>query len=279
MKQVIQNFKSGELSVSEVAAPALGPGFVLVRNQFSLISAGTERSTVATAQASLLGKARQRPDLVKQVLDNLRKEGFADTLMRVRTRLEALKELGYSSAGTVLATMDTDGRFKPGDRVACGGGGYASHAGIVTVPQNLVVKVPDTVGLDSAAFTTLGAIAMQGVRQANPRLGEFVCVIGLGLLGQITAQILRANGCQVFGVDTLESMVTIAANGGCHMARARRDPSLESAVAAFTGGNGFDSIIITAAAQSADPLDLATAVARKKGVIVVVAATPRTPGS
>ena len=181
MKQVIQNFKTGELSVADVPQPALARGFVLVRNAFSLISAGTERSTVTTAQASLLGKARQRPDLVKQVLDSLRKDGLADTLSRVRTKLETLKELGYSSAGTVLASMDTDGRFKPGDRVACGGGGYASHAGIVTVPQNLVAKVPEQVGLDAAAFTTLGAIAMQGVRQANPRLGEYVCVIGLGL--------------------------------------------------------------------------------------------------
>ena len=221
MKQVIQNFKTGELSVADVPPPALARGFVLVRNAFSLISAGTERSTVTTAQASLLGKARQRPDLVKQVLDSLRKDGLADTLSRVRTKLETLKELGYSSAGTVLASMDTDGRFKPGDRVACGGGGYASHAGIVTVPQNLVVKVPEAVGLDAAAFTTLGAIAMQGVRQANPRLGEFVCVIGLGLLGQITAQILRANGCQVFGVDTAERHGRAGRRTSCHAARTR----------------------------------------------------------
>ena len=240
----------------------------------SLISAGTERSTVSTAQASLLGKARQRPDLVRQVLESFRKDGFAETLKRVRTKLETLKELGYSSAGTVLASMDTQGRFKPGDRVACGGGGYASHAGIVTVPQNLVVKVPETVGLDAAAFTTLGAIAVQGVRQANPRLGEFVCVIGLGLLGQITAQILRANGCQVFGVDTAESMVALAAKTGCHAARTRSDAGLESAFAAFTGGRGFDSVIITAATQSTDPVELATAILRQKGVIVVVGSVP-----
>jgi polar amino acid transport system substrate-binding protein len=274
MKQVIQNFKTGELSVADVPPPALARGFVLVRNHFSLISAGTERSTVTTAQASLLGKARQRPDLVRQVLDSLRKDGLADTLSRVRTKLETLKELGYSSAGTVLASLDTEGRFKPGDRVACGGGGYASHAGIVTVPQNLVVRVPDTVGLDAAAFTTLGAIAMQGVRQANPRLGEFVCVIGLGLLGQITAQILRANGCQVFGVDTAESMSALAARTSCHEARTRSDAGLESAFADFTGGRGFDSVIITAATQSADPVELATSLLRQKGVIVIVGAVP-----
>lgn len=274
MKQVIQNFKTGELSVAEVPAPALARGFVLVRNQFSLISAGTERSTVSTAQASLLGKARQRPDLVKQVLESFRKDGFSETLKRVRTKLETLKELGYSCAGTVLASMDTEGRFKPGDRVACGGGGYASHADIVAVPQNLVVKVPDTVGLDTAAFTTLGAIAVQGVRQANPRLGEFVCVIGLGLLGQITAQILRANGCQVFGVDTSEAMVALAAKTSCHAARVRSDRALESAFAAFTGGRNFDAVIITAATQSTDPVELATAILRQKGVIVIVGAVP-----
>lgn len=274
MKQVIQNFKTGDLSVAEVPLPALSRGFVLVRNHFSLISAGTERSTVCAARASLLGKARQRPDLVRQVLDSVRKDGFAETLKRVRTKLEALKELGYSSAGTVLASMDTQGRFKPGDRVACGGGGYASHAAIVTVPQNLVVRVPETVGLDAAAFTTLGAIAMQGVRQANPRLGEFVCVIGLGLLGQITAQILRANGCQVFGVDTSESMAALAVKISCHAARARSDAGLQSALSAFTGGHGFDAIIITAATQSTDPVELATEILRKKGVMVIVGAVP-----
>jgi polar amino acid transport system substrate-binding protein len=274
MKQVIQNFKTGELSVAEVPPPALAQGFVLVRNHFSLISAGTERSTVTAARASFLGKARQRPDLVTQVLDSFRKEGFAETLKRVRTKLETLKELGYSSAGTVLASIDTQGRFKPGDRVACGGGGYASHAGIVTVPQNLVVKVPDTLGLDAAAFTTLGAVAMQGVRQAAPRLGELVCVIGLGLLGQITAQILRANGCQVFGVDTAESMVALAEKSSCHVARKRSDEGLQSAIAAFTGGHGFDAVIITAATQSTDPVELATAILRQKGVIVIVGAVP-----
>ncbi|HEY6184183.1 MAG TPA: bi-domain-containing oxidoreductase, partial [Terriglobales bacterium] len=152
--------------------------------------------------------------------------------------------------------------------------GYASHAGVITVPQNLIVKVADSVGLDAAAFTTLGAIAMQGVRQANPRLGESVCVIGLGLLGQITAQILRANGCQVFGVDTAESMVALAAQHGCHSARTRSDAGLDSALAAFTGGRGFDSVIITAATQSTDPVELAATILRHKGAIVIVGAVP-----
>ncbi len=273
MKQVIQDFKTGDLFVDDVPVPLAAPGFVLVRNHYSLISAGTERSTVTTAKASLLGKARQRPDLVKQVLDTYRKEGFAETLKRVRTKLETLKELGYSTAGTVLLSMDTDGAFKPGDRVACGGSS-ASHAGIISVPQNLVVKVPDLVSLDHAAFTTLGSIAMQGVRQANPRIGEFVCVIGLGLLGQITSQILRSNGCRVFGIDTSAAMVALAKETSCHAAVTRGDVNLEPEMDFFTGGRGFDLVIITAAAKTSDPVELATAVLRQKGVIVVVGAVP-----
>jgi predicted dehydrogenase/threonine dehydrogenase-like Zn-dependent dehydrogenase len=274
MKQVIQDFKSGELSVQEVPPPALSPGFVLVRNHFSLISAGTERSSVSTGKASLLGKARQRPDLVRQVLETFKREGFAETLKRVRTKLETLKELGYSSAGTVLASMDTNGQFKPGDRVACGGGGYASHAGVVVVPQNLLVKVPTSVSLDHAAFTTLGSIALQGVRQANPKLGEFVCVIGLGLLGQLTAQILRANGCQVFGIDMSPGMVKLGQDTSCHRALLRSDPNLDSELDFFTDGRGFDSVIITAAAQSSDPVELATAILRQKGSIIIVGSVP-----
>ena len=274
MNQVVQNFKTGDLYVDEVPTPSIGPGFVLVRNRYSLISAGTERSTVSAGKASLLGKARQRPDLVRQVLETFRREGFAETLKRVRTKLDTFKELGYSSAGTVLMSMDNNAIFKPGDRVACGGGGYASHAGIVSVPQNLVTKIPDSVALDCAAFTTLGSIAMQGVRQANPKLGELACVIGLGLLGQLTAQILRANGCQVFGIDTSAAMVELGRKTSCHHAVTREDPTLESPIDMFTEGHGFDSVIITAAAQSNDPVELATMILRHKGSVVVVGAVP-----
>jgi polar amino acid transport system substrate-binding protein len=274
MKQVIQDFKTGDLSVDDVPSPSMSSGMVLVRNHYSLISAGTERSTVSAGKASLLGKARQRPDLVRQVLETFKKEGFAETWKRVRTKLETLKELGYSSAGTVLMSMDTDGRFKPGDRVACGGGGYASHAGVVAVPQNLVVKLSDSVPLDCAAFTTLGSIAMQGVRQADPTLGDFVCVIGLGLLGQITAQILRANGCQVFGIDTSPAMVDLSKKKSCHAAFVRNDSALGSAMDFFTEGRGFDAVIITAASQSTDPVELATSILRQKGSIVIVGAVP-----
>jgi polar amino acid transport system substrate-binding protein len=273
VKQVIQDFKTGDLYVGEVPIPSITSGFVLVRNQYSLISAGTERSTVSTAKASLLGKARQRPDLVKQVLETYKKEGFAETLKKVRTKLETLKELGYSSSGTVLMSMDTKGMFKPGDRVACGGQ-YACHSGIISVPQNLVVRIPDSVPLDHAAFTTLGSIAIQGVRQANPRIGDFVCVIGLGLLGQITAQVLRANGCQVFGIDTSTAMVDFGKRISCQSARARNDSKLDSEIDFFTEGHGFDSVIITAATKSDDPVELSTSILRQKGIMVIVGAVP-----
>jgi predicted dehydrogenase/threonine dehydrogenase-like Zn-dependent dehydrogenase len=281
MKQVIQNFKTGELYVDEVPLPALSKGMVLVENKFSLISAGTERSTVKTAKASLIGKARQRPDLVAQVLQNIRKEGLQATLEKVRTKLDSLKALGYSTAGVVVASMDTNGLFKPGDRVACGGQDYASHAEVVGIPQNLVARIPDNVSYEEASFTTLGAIALQGVRQAEPQLGESVCVIGLGLLGQITCQLLKANGCKVMGIDVSAQLPDLARRLGADEAIQRQHPDLKNIVNHFTNGYGFDSIIITAASPSNDPIELSAEIARKKGKVIVVGAVkmdiPRDP--
>ena len=281
MKQVIQNFKTGDLYVDEVPAPALQPGMVLVQNAYSLISAGTERGTVKVGQASLIGKARQRPDLVAQVLQNVKKEGLKATIDKVRTKLDSLKALGYSTAGTVIASMDSDERFKPGDRVACAGQDYASHSEIVGIPQNLVSRIPDNVSFEEASFTTLGAIALQGVRQAEPTLGENVCVIGLGLLGQITCQLLKANGVNVFGIDLNEKLVGLATENGARVAKTRSDSSLMASIENFTNGHGFDSIIITAAAPSNDPIELSAKIARKKGTVIVVGAVnmdiPRDP--
>ena len=274
MKQVIQNFKTGELYVDDVPLPSLSEGMVLIENQYSLISAGTERGTVKVAQANLLNKARQRPDLVAQVIQNIKKEGLSATISKVRAKLDSLKAMGYSTSGVVLTSMDTNGMFKTGDRVACAGVDYASHAEIVAVPQNLVVKIPDEVSSDDAAFTTLGAIAMQGVRQAEAQIGEKVCVIGLGLLGQITCQLLRANGCAVFGTDFSESFVAIANEHSADKALLRTDPNLKNACDNFTNGHGFDTIIITAATQSNDPIELAGELARKKGKVVVVGVVP-----
>jgi len=261
--------------------PSLSEGFVLVENKFSLISSGTERGTVKVAQASLLGKAKQRPDLVAQVVQNIRKEGFAATLKKVQTKLDSLKALGYSSAGVVLASMDRSGFFQTGDRVACAGQDYASHAEIVSIPQHLVARIPDNVSFQEAAFTTLGAIALQGVRQAEPRLGESVCVIGLGLLGQLTCQLLRANGCHVVGIDLSDRLVELARISSADVAFNRTHPDLVNASLAVTNGVGFDSIIITAAAPSNDPIELAAELLRKKGRLVIVGAVkmdvPRDP--
>ena len=281
MKQVIQNFKTGDLYVDEVPLPNIKDGMVLVENRFSLISAGTERGTVKVAQSSLLGKARQRPDLVAQVLRNIKKEGLAATFNKVRTKLDSLKALGYSTCGIVLTSLDRNGLFKPGDRVACAGQDYASHAEIVAVPQNLVAKIPDNVSFEEAAFTTLGAIALQGVRQAEPRLSERVCVIGLGLLGQITCQLLKANGCAVFGIDLNEGLIKLADDTAAEKALNRNDPNLLAACENFTNGHGFDAIIITAAAPTNDPIELSAQIARKKGKIIIVGAVkmdiPRDP--
>ena len=281
MKQLIQNFKTGKLYVDEVPLPSISDGMVLVENKFSLISSGTEKGTVKVAQATLLGKAKQRPDLVAQVLQNIKKEGLSATLNKVRTKLDSLKALGYSTAGTVLASLDTNGNFQVGDRVACAGQDYASHAEIVAIPQNLTVKIPDNVSFEEAAFTTLGAIALQGVRQAGPRLGEKVCVIGLGLLGQLTGQLLKANGCDVFGIDLSDRLIALANEFSVTKALHRNDSNLISACDNFTNGQGFDSVIITAAAPTNDPIILSTELCRKKGKIIVVGSVkmdvPRDP--
>lgn len=281
MKQVIQNFKSGELYVDDVPRPSISNGMVLVENKFSLISAGTERGTVKVGKASLIGKAKQRPDLVAQVLQNIKKEGLKATIDKVRTKLDSLKALGYSTSGIVMTSMDTNGIFNVGDRVACAGQDYASHSEVVSIPQNLVVKIPDNVSFEDASFTTLGAIALQGVRQANPTLGENICVIGLGLLGQITTQLLKANGCKVFGIDLSPNLIELAKESGVDKAMLRNDSNLLTAIENFTNGHGFDKVIITAAAPSNDPIELSAIISRKKGQVIVVGSVkmdiPRDP--
>lgn len=281
MKQLIQNFKTGDLYVDEIPMPALSKAMVLVENKFSLISAGTERGTVSVAQSSMIGKAKKRPDLVKQVMDNVKKEGLKATIEKVKTKLDSPKALGYSTAGVVMASMDTGGKFKPGDRIACAGQDFASHAEVVSIPQNLCAKIPDNVSFEEASFTTLGAIALQGVRQAEPTLGEKVCVIGLGLLGQITCQLLKANGCDVLGIDVSQKMVDFTNESIYAKAFNRSDSNLISACENFTNGHGFDKVIITAAAPTNDPIELSAEILRKKGVVVMVGAVkmdvPRDP--
>ena len=278
MLQIIQYQKTGEITVDELPAPKLRPGNVLVRNAFSLISAGSERTSVETAQASMIQKARIRPDLVRQVLDNFHREGLVATYKKVRDRLDDFKDLGYSSAGVVVESGVDD--IKAGDRVACAGVGYASHAEIVSVPRNLVVKVPDEVGLDEAAFTTVCAIAMQGVRQADVRVGEQVVVIGLGLVGLISTQLLKASGCRVIGMDVAPRNFDLALTLGCDRCTLSNDGAILE-VQSFTRGYGADAVVITAATTSNQPVELAIQCARKRGTVVAVGAVgmniPRSP--
>ena len=278
MLQVIQYQKTGEISVDELPAPKLRSGHVLVRNAFSLISAGTERTSVETAQASMVQKARLRPDLVRQVMDNVQREGLLATYKKVQDRLDNYKELGYSSAGVVVESGVDD--IKVGDRVACGGVGYASHAEIISVPRNLVVRVPDEVGLDEAAFTTVAAIAMQGVRQADVRVGEQVVVIGLGLVGLLTVQLLKASGCRVLGMDVAPRNFDLALTLGCDRCTLSNDDALFEAQS-FTRGYGADAVLVTAATKSSQPVELAIQCARKRGTVVAVGTVgmqiPRSP--
>lgn len=271
MRQVLQHVRSGRLELAEVPEPYAKSGGVVVRNAASLISAGTEKMVIEFAGKSMLGKARERPDLVKQVLDKVKKDGLAPTVQTVMTRLDQPIPLGYSCAGVVESVGRGGGEFAVGDRVACAGMGYASHAHAVFVPKNLTVRIPEGVSFEDASYVTLGAIALQGVRVAEPRLGESVAVIGLGLLGQITVQILRAAGCRVIGIDLDPSKIALARELGADAAVSRAE-DVQGAVAAFTGGVGVDSVIITAATDSNDPIELAGELCRDRGIVSMVGA-------
>ncbi|MGH2567986.1 MAG: zinc-dependent alcohol dehydrogenase, partial [Bacteroidota bacterium] len=256
MKQVTQHNKTGEVKVESVPVPALKPGFVLVQVRCSLISAGTERASVATRKMSLWQRAKRQPELVVKVLQQVRQHGIVQTYRRVKGRLGSTTALGYSVSGVALGVGDGVTEIKPGDRVACAGAGYASHAEYVVVPKNLCAKIPRGVEFQDAAYTTVGAIALQGVRQAAPTLGETAAVIGLGLVGQLTVQILKANGCRVVGVDLDPWPVKMAKESGADLALVRSG-DLKNVVHSFTKGIGADSVIITAATESNDPVQLA----------------------
>src|SRR5205085_9192427 len=269
MKQVVQNYRTGELKVEELPPPALRPGGVLVRTAYSLISAGTERTTVETAQSSLVGKAKERPDLVRQVLDTFKREGLRSTYEKVMSKLNQMKPLGYSAAGLVVGVGRDVTEFQVGDRVACAGGGYASHAEVIFVPKNLCANVPAGATLEAASYSTVGAIALQGVRQADPRLGEVAAVIGLGLVGQLTVQILKAAGCQVVGVDIDPAACELANQSGAD-AVAAGDMAARAACLGLTGGHGADCVLLTAGTNSSEPERLAGELARDRARVVVV---------
>ena len=252
----------------EVPYPALQKGCVLVRNHYSLISAGTESKTVHDARLNMVGKANARKDEVKKVIDSVKIYGLKDTYKMLMNKLDAPSPLGYSCAGEVIAVADDVTKFQIGDHVACGGN-TANHAEIVSVSKNLCVKIDKGVSLQEAAFTTLGAIALQGIRQADLRLRENAVVIGLGLVGQLTLQLLQAGGIKAIGIDTESKQVQLAESlGFVSFQRDRED--LEQNVFQLTENYGSDAVIITAGTTSSDPVDLAGVLCRKKGKVVIV---------
>jgi predicted dehydrogenase/threonine dehydrogenase-like Zn-dependent dehydrogenase len=268
MKQVSLRLRDGRVEVLDVPSPSPAADSVLVDVRASVLSVGTERSKIEAGRASLVGKARARPDQAREVIAKARRDGIRDTVQAVRTRLDQPMPLGYSASGVVLRVGARVRGLVPGDRVACGGGEHAVHADIVQVPGNLCARLPDSVDFESGAFATVASVAMHGVRQADARVGERIAVVGLGLVGQLTGQILRAAGCHVIGVDLAASLVDKAMELGAVDVGFER-ASLESDRLAPEAGS-CDAVIITAAVRSADPIELAPRLLRDRGRVVVV---------
>lgn len=273
MKQVFQSLDDGTTEVIDVPAPQVSPGHVLIRTQASIISAGTERMLIDFGRANLLSKARQQPDKVRQVIDKIQTDGLAPTLQAVRSKLGQPIPLGYANAGIVLAVGAGVHDLKPGDVVASNG----PHAEVVSVPRNLVVKVPERDGAplppEEAAFAPIGAIALQGIRLAQPTLGERFVVTGLGLIGLLTVQLLRAQGCQVLGFDLDPTKVELATKLGAQAATISSDADPIAIAHAFARGQGVDGVIVTASTKSSEPIHQAAEMCRKRGRIVLVGVT------
>jgi len=267
MKQLVQDVRSGKTSVVEVPIPRPSAGTVLVRTAASAVSTGTERSLVEFAGMSLAGKARSRPDLVRQTIDKARRDGLLSTLEAVQHRLDQPMPLGYSSSGTVVEVGPGVDNLRAGDRVVCAGGGYAVHGEYAMIPKNLVAPLPAGVDFESGAFATLGAVALHGFRLAEPQVGERVAVIGLGLLGLLAAQVARAAGCGVLGIDIDAARVARAASLGLE---AVPREGAEAAAGSISGGRGFDIVLICAHASKNDPVELAGAIARDRGRLVSI---------
>ncbi len=270
MKQLLQNIKTGEPMVAEVPIPHPAEGTALVHTAVSLVSAGTERMVIEFAKQGLLGKAQSRPDLMRQLINKAWREGLLTTYEAAMNKLDQPMALGYSSAGTVAEVgPDLEG-FRAGDRVACAGGGHAVHAEYAVIPKNLMVHIPDGVDFEQAAFTTVGAIAMQGFRLADVQVGSRVAVIGLGLLGLITTGIAAAAGCQVLGIDLDPQRVELAKSMGALTAVVRDQAS--EAAGVFSNGRGVDTVLICADTTSNDPIELAGEIARDRAKVVAIGA-------
>ncbi|PLX30685.1 MAG: oxidoreductase, partial [Ignavibacteria bacterium] len=273
MKQLTQNLKDGAMLAREVARPVLSPGKVLVRTGYSVISGGTEGKTVSDARKSYLEKAKSRQKEVKQVIELAKSTGIRETYDLVMNKLEAYSALGYACAGTVIDVAGDVNGMKIGDVVACGGAD-AGHAEVVSVGKNLCARVHEGTDVRHAAIATIAAIAMQGVRQAEVNLGERVAVIGLGLIGQLTMQLLSAGGAEAIGIDIDSRQIELAKKCGFRNVFPASQEGLAQVVADLTAGHGVDAVIITAGTSSLQPVNFAGEICRKKGKVVIVGAVP-----
>lgn len=264
MKQILQSFKTGEMWLADVPAPLCPAKGAVVLTAASFVSAGTERMLAEFARKGLVGKALQMPDQVRKVLRKMKTEGVFATLEKVQAKLDQPIPLGYSSAGVVVEA-GRDSGFAVGDRVACGGAGFANHAECNAVPRNLIARIPDGVSFADASCATVGAIALQGVRQCEVRLGETVAVIGLGLMGILAVQMLKASGCRVIGFDPNAARCRLAEELGCDRAVSG---NLADEALAFAEGHGVDAVLITAATHSDEPVTVAAEISKKKGRVV-----------
>lgn len=271
MKQL--SFVNGRVSVVEVPPPMCGPAGVLIQVSHSLISTGTEMAMTGGGGDSLVRRALTNPDLIRKVWEKVGSVGFQQTAALIRARTQSSLALGYSAAGRIVDVGAAVTRFRVGDRVACAGAGYANHAEFDFVPQNLAAAVPDAVDDESAAFATLGAIALHGVRRLAPTLGEQFVVIGLGLLGQITAQVLRIHGCRVFGVDLMQPRLQLARKLGMEAA-IQPGEDLGSAVRSWTGNKGADGVVVCASGGDMSLLNRSFDLCRPKGRVVLVGDVP-----
>jgi predicted dehydrogenase/threonine dehydrogenase-like Zn-dependent dehydrogenase len=274
MKQIVQSASTGALSVRDVPVPRVKPGCLLVRTAASLISAGTERMVVEFAKKSLLGKAKSRPDLVKQVVTKIHRDGLLATLEAVRARLDQPLPLGYSASGVVLEVgAGLEGRFQAGDRVAIAGAGIANHAEYNVAPGNLVASVPTDVSHLEACFGTLASIALNGIRLLEPKLGDLVGVIGVGLVGQLTAQLLAIHGCRVICLDYSAQRLSLARSLGAEFTWNLAEGSPSAFIESQTNGVGCDGVVIAAATHSSEPFDTAADIARDRAKISLVGIT------
>lgn len=269
MKQILQDLKNGDTSLVDVPCPQVKKGHLLIRTRASLISLGTERMLVNFGRSGYLDKARQQPEKVKQVIAKIKTDGLMPTIDAVKAKLDAPLAMGYCNAGVVIEVGDGVEGFEVGDRVASNGG----HAEIVRVPANLCSKIPDSVTDDQACFTVAGSISLQGIRLLQPTLGERIVVMGLGLMGLLAVQILKANGCEVLGVDLDPRKCELARRFGAEVVDISRGDSLEGTASGFSSGRGVDGVLITASTPSSDPVNNAALVCRKRGRIVQVGAT------